>query len=126
MTRILVAEDSFALANLLRFVLMNAGYDVDLQRTGSSALQAAQTNKYDLMILDQQMPHLTGLEVIAEVRRESNNSGTPVFLCTAKTHELDLEEIIGRLGVSRIIHKPFSPRELIELVTTATQPLHAV
>lgn len=126
MTRVLVAEDSFALANLLRFVLMNAGYDVDLQRTGSSALQAAQTNKYDLMILDQQMPNLTGLEVIAEVRRESNNFDTPVFLCTAKTHELDLEEIIDRLGVSRIIQKPFSPRELIELVATATQPMQAV
>ena len=52
MSTILVAEDSFALANLLMFVLRNAGFEVDLHRTGASAYEAARYRAYDLILLD--------------------------------------------------------------------------
>lgn len=119
MMKILVAEDSFALANLLTFVLKNAGFEVDLHRTGAAALTAACSQKYDLILLDQQMPQATGLEVIEALRRQGPNTETPVFLCTAKTHELGLDELQARLNIARVFHKPFSPKELVHSLCQA-------
>ncbi len=118
MCRILVAEDSFALANLLTFVLKNSGFEVDLHRTGSSALKAGSTQKYDMILLDQQMPHLTGLEVIEALRGEGPNLDTPVFLCTAKSHEINANEVKQRLAVAEVFQKPFSPKELVARLKT--------
>lgn len=120
MTRILVAEDSFALANLLSFVLKNAGFEVDMHRTGSDAVEAGQSSTYDIILLDQQMPGLTGLEVIEQLRAGGPNQTTPIYLCTAKTHEIDIADIKQRLGVTDVFHKPFSPKSLVENLTSAT------
>lgn len=114
MKRILVAEDSFALANLLEFVLKNAGFDVDLNRTGASAAARAAASQFDLILLDQQMPGMTGVEVVKSIRAAGPNVGTPIFLCTAKTHELDLQEIQSQFNVTGVFHKPFSPKDLVE------------
>ena len=114
MDKILVAEDSFALANLLEFVLSNAGFDVTLCRTGSAAWEAAQQQKFDLLLLDQQMPGMTGVEVLTAVRGQSPNEETTAFLCTAKTHELDLQTLHKTLNITGVFHKPFSPKDLVE------------
>ena len=112
--KILAAEDSFALANLLEFVLKNAGFDVSLHRNGAAASVAAQEQQYDLILLDQQMPKMTGVEVLQTIREQGPNIETPVFLCTAKTHELDLEYLRKNLNVTGVFHKPFSPKDLVE------------
>jgi two-component system chemotaxis response regulator CheY len=122
MCDILVAEDSFALANLLTFVLKNAGYEVDLHRNGATALEAAQQRKYSLLLLDQQMPHLTGLQVIEAIRASGPNRDTPILLCTAKSHELGPSELIERLEISQVFQKPFSPRELVTLLRETLAP----
>ncbi len=126
MRSILVAEDSFALGNLLTFVLKNAGFDVDLHRSGSSAYTSACTTKYDLILVDQQMPHMTGCELIEAIRIEGPNRETPVFLCTAKSHELALSDIQERLRVVHVFHKPFSPKELVKYLNTVAPPVDAV
>lgn len=120
MPTILVAEDSFALSNLLGFVLKNAGLEVDLHLTGTAALEAGQQKKFDMILLDQQMPGMTGLEVAEELRGSGPNTETPLFLCTAKTHELDLDEIRARLDITEVFHKPFSPKYLVENLKRAT------
>ncbi|HBE69658.1 MAG TPA: response regulator [Planctomycetaceae bacterium] len=112
-TRILVAEDSFALANLLTFVLKNSNFEPEVFSTGDKALEAAQERPFDVVLLDQQMPRMTGLEVAEGIRASGPNQSTPICLCTAKTHELNLDEVRDRLGVSAIFHKPFSPKDLV-------------
>ncbi|MEM7474109.1 MAG: response regulator [Planctomycetota bacterium] len=121
MDKILVAEDSFALANLLEFVLSNAGFDVTLCRTGSSAWQTAQEQKFDILLLDQQMPGMTGVEVLTAIRNDSPNRETNAFLCTAKTHELDLQNLHETLAIKGVFHKPFSPKDLVENLKQQTQ-----
>ncbi len=122
MSTILVAEDSFALANLLMFVLRNAGFEVDLHRTGASAYEAARYRAYDLILLDQQMPKMTGLEVIAALRNESLHASTPIFLCTAKSHEIGIEQAQQRWNIADVFHKPFSPKALVQVLKSAVQP----
>ncbi|MCA9128078.1 MAG: response regulator [Planctomycetales bacterium] len=121
MAKILVAEDSFALANLLGFVLKNAGLEVEIHNTGTAAAAACEKNRYDIILLDQQMPGMTGVEVAAHLRNRGPNGDTPLFLCTAKTHELDLEEIKSRFNVMEIFQKPFSPKFLVEQLRSSTQ-----
>ncbi len=123
MCRILVAEDSFALANLLTFVLKNAGFEVDVHRTGASAYEALCRQPYDILLLDQQMPKMTGLEIIEAIRHAGPNIDTPVFLCTAKSHEISLEAKRIGLAISAIIHKPFSPKDLVIQLKSALEPL---
>lgn len=123
MSQILVAEDSFALANLLCFVLKNAGFEVDLHRNGQSAYEAVCRRNYDILLLDQQMPKMTGLEIIDAIRSDGPNRETPVFLCTAKSHEIDAEAKLERLAISAIIHKPFSPKDLVYQLQNAVKPL---
>lgn len=126
MSNILVAEDSFALANLLEFVLTNAGFEVTICRTGGAARDAAASKNFDLISLDQQMPTMTGIEVLESVREGGPNVNTPVFLCTAKTHELDLDYLKDTLRIAGIFHKPFSPKELVAELTAVLNPLNAL
>ena len=115
MKKILVAEDSHALANLLEFVLDSAGFEAHVYPTGMAAKDAAMRDRYDMILLDQQMPELTGIEVAECIRvAEGPNRETSIFLCTAKTHEIDLEAIQQQLGLTGIFHKPFSPKELTD------------
>jgi DNA-binding response OmpR family regulator len=123
MKRILVAEDSFALANLLVYALKNAGFCVDLHRTGLAASEAAEQSKYDLILLDQQMPKMTGLQVVERMRAGGVNSETPVILCTAKSHELLAAELMERWSIADVIHKPFSPKELIHKLHSLMLPV---
>lgn len=121
MPKILVAEDSFALTNLLSFVLSNAGFEVDMHRNGLAARTAGMSTKYDLVLLDQQMPKMTGLEVVQALRSEGPNLQTPICMCTAKSHELNFDEIQAQYSISEVFHKPFSPKDLLEKLTSAIQ-----
>lgn len=121
MARILVAEDNYAVANLLSFILENAGYEVDLHRAGDTALTALLSESFDAILLDQQMPGRSGLEIVESLRRRGPNMDTPVFLCTAKSHESETEYQQAHLQISRVFHKPFSPKELVQHLTLAIQ-----
>lgn len=120
MERVLVAEDSMALANLLEFVLGNAGFEVTVHRSGLAARDAAANEQFDAILLDQQMPEMTGLEVIEQLRKSGPNMSTPIFLCTSKTHELDIASLQEELGITRVFHKPFSPLDLVSNLRTHT------
>ncbi|MCR9291783.1 MAG: response regulator [bacterium] len=114
MEKILIAEDSPALANLLEYILSKAGFQVSLFRNGTLACEAAAREHFDLIMLDQQMPGMTGVEVLRSIRSAGPNDTTPIFLCTAKTHELDLQTLEDTRQITGIFHKPFSPKKLVE------------
>ncbi len=116
--RLLLAEDTPDLNRVLTAALTHEGYDVDSAFDGEEALQYAQDNGYDAIILDIMMPKKSGLEVLKELR--GSNIVTPVLLLTAKA-EVD-DRVTGLdAGADDYLTKPFAMKELLARVRAMTR-----
>lgn len=114
--QILIAEDNVAMAQVLRFNLQRAGYTVRVESDGQVALDVASREQFDLVITDYQMPGLNGEELCRGLRDLPGYGETPVLMCTAKGLELDPMYLHEELGVTSLVRKPFSPRQVVEKV----------
>ena len=111
--RILIADDEPHIRRILQTVLEMAGFEVDLRRDGSDALEAVKGDKhYDLILLDIMMPGATGLEVLGKIRAMDERRSTPVVILTAKGQDADRQEAFS-LGADDFLTKPFSPKKLL-------------
>ncbi len=111
--RILLVEDDARVASFIRRGLREEHYTVDLARDGEEALFLAQTDEYDLLILDILLPKRSGLDVLRALRAE--RLGTPVLLLTAKD---ELQDKVAGLdaGADDYLTKPFGFEELLARV----------
>ncbi len=106
--KILLADDDEELCQLLADFLVREGFAVDLAHDGETTLQLAAEGGYDAMILDVMLPHRSGLDVLRELRR---NSQVPVLMLTALGEDID--RILGlELGADDYVPKPCNPREI--------------
>ena len=107
--RILICDDDPVVHQSLSLYLDSEKYLHDSAYDGQSALEMIHRESYDLMVLDQMMPGMTGMEVCQAVRREST---LPIIMLTARGEEID--RILGlEMGADDYIVKPFSPREVL-------------
>ena len=113
---ILVAEDNPALLHVVRFTLEKAGFQVAVARNGRQAWEFLEEQCYDLVVTDQQMPEMTGLDLCARMRQTARHAQTPVVFLTAKGLELDSVRLKEELGVVALFPKPFSPRRLVRAI----------
>jgi two-component system, OmpR family, alkaline phosphatase synthesis response regulator PhoP len=119
--KILVVDDEPSISNLVVSYLRKEGYEVLSAADGVAGLKAARAHKPDLIVLDLMLPGLDGLQVLTQLRRESN---VYVILLTAKTEELD--RVVGlSVGADDYVTKPFSPRELTARVKAALRRLQS-
>ena len=116
--KILLAEDTKDLNNVITSMLKMQGYDVDSALDGKQALDLALTNGYDGIVLDIMMPKMNGLEVLKEIRRR--NIVTPVLMLTAKTEVDDRVEGL-EAGADDYLTKPFAMKELMARVKAMTR-----
>lgn len=114
--RALIAEDNAALRTVIEFTVARAGFDIVAVENGKKALQAAVDGEFDIIISDQQMPFLTGIEFCRELRKHEQRSETPFILLTAKKLELDIRQLKEELAISEVLAKPFSPQMLAALL----------
>jgi len=114
--RILVAEDNAALARVVQFNMERAGYDVTVAPNGQIALDHVTRQQFDLIITDQQMPVMTGIDLCEKARYVAGYASVPVILLTAKGLELDLPRLQEELGIAAVSAKPFSPLDLVQTV----------
>ena len=106
--KILVVDDEELLVKGIRFNLQNEGYDVITGSNGIEAVQKAQENRPDLIILDVMMPEMDGMTACARIREFSN---VPIILLTAKTDDMD--KLMGfEHGADDYVTKPFNILEL--------------
>ena len=108
-TKILIVDDEPAIINSIRAYLDAEGFAVHIATDGHAALKAARAFGPDLIVLDVMLPGIDGLEVLRQLRQESN---VYVLMLTAKAEETD--KIVGlSVGADDYLTKPFSPRELV-------------
>lgn len=119
--RILVAEDNHVLSAVLQLNLERAGFDVTVAADGALAVEQLRTSNFDLLICDLQMPQLDGREVCRVAREDLGLERLEILICTAKGLEVSLDELQSRFQVSAMIFKPFSMREVIELIRKALE-----
>lgn len=113
--RILVAEDNRVMGNVIRFNLERSGFEVTLVHDGQSAMRMAEGNHFDLVVTDYQMPHASGEEVCHYIRHILADLNTPVILVSAKGIELQSSEVVAPERFTRVVYKPFSPREIVRI-----------
>ncbi|MFN8459837.1 MAG: response regulator transcription factor [Anaerolineae bacterium] len=112
---ILVIDDEQSILNIVTAYLRAEGYTVHTASDGSAGFRTARSLKPDLLILDLMLPGMDGIELLSQLRRESD---VYVILLTAKSEETD--KIIGlSVGADDYLTKPFSPRELVARVKAA-------
>ncbi len=121
---VLIVDDEKDLRSLLDFNLKQAGYRTVHAATGSEALARAASHSPDLILLDLNLPDLSGTEVCRRLKADPSTEAIPVVMLTARSAEAD--RIAGfELGAEDYIPKPFSVRELIlrlEVVRRHTAP----
>ncbi|MGB5290526.1 MAG: response regulator [Lysobacterales bacterium] len=106
---ILIADDDTELCELLREYLGQEGFEVRLAFDGEQALAESRRPGLDAMVLDIMMPRMNGIDVLRNLRKESE---LPVIMLTARGDDLD--RIIGlELGADDYLAKPANPRELL-------------
>jgi two-component system, OmpR family, response regulator RegX3 len=109
---ILVVDDDPGVLDVVSFMLRREGFDVDEERDGTAALEAARTRSYDIVILDIMLPGVSGTDICRELRSESD---VPILMLTARDAEID--RVLGlELGADDYVTKPFSTAELLSRV----------
>lgn len=111
--KILIIEDEKMLADSLKSLLENKGFEVECVYDGKTGTEYAETGIYDLLILDVMMPEMNGYEVATYVR--AHRCATPILMLTAKS---ELEDRIRGLhaGADYYLTKPFDTRELLACI----------
>jgi DNA-binding response OmpR family regulator len=107
--KVLVADDDADLRDLISFTLAQAGYLVIKAADGPAAVQLFERESPDLVVLDINMPGMSGFQVCEAIRRRSR---VPVMMLTVRGEEEDLVRALG-LGADDYLNKPFSPRTLL-------------
>ena len=110
--KILLVDDEPKVCELIKAYLEKDGYNVIIAMDGKNALEQAQRQKPDLIILDLNLPEVDGVEVCRTIRRDSD---VPIIMLTARGDEVD--RVVGlEIGADDYVTKPFSPREMVARV----------
>ncbi|MCK5001214.1 MAG: response regulator [Anaerohalosphaera sp.] len=113
--RALVVDDEIHIVQVVAIKLRNNGYEVTTAENGAVALEHAKSIKPDIIVTDFQMPVMTGLELIENLRQDSETADIPVVMLTARGFAIE-DEKAKELKISAFLSKPFSPRELLAKV----------
>ena len=110
--KVLVVDDEIHIVHVVAIKLRNNGYEVITANNGEEAFELAQQENPDIIVTDYQMPVMSGLELVKELRENEITKNIPVILLTARSFAISKEEQ-NDLQISTCLSKPFSPRELL-------------
>ena len=112
MSRILLADDDEIVVDIVRQAFAETDHVIGWLADGASALELIRRRPPDLVILDCNMPGLSGINVLREMRKSNDLYAIPVMMLTGRTSDND--EKIGRFaGANTYVRKPFRPEALV-------------
>ncbi len=112
---VLVVDDSNSVRQMVQFALKSRGYGATPAADGVEALEALDRGRFDLIVLDINMPRLDGLSLLKIVRDRTELQSVPVLVLTTEGQEADRDQALA-LGATGYMRKPFKPTELLERV----------
>lgn len=120
--KILLIDDEASIHTVITAYLKAEGYEYQSATDGPTGLSAARSFKPDLIVLDVMLPGMDGIELLANLRRESD---VYVIMLTARSEETD--KVVGlSVGADDYLTKPFSPRELIARIKAALRRIQSI
>ena len=106
--QILIVDDSSTMRRIMRLTLSKCGYDnTEEAENGRLGLEAAKAKQYDCIISDWNMPEMTGVEMVGELRKLPNYASIPIMMVTTEGGKEAVVEAL-QAGVSSFIVKPFT------------------
>jgi two-component system KDP operon response regulator KdpE len=113
--RVLVVDDDPQIRRVMRMTLTGQGYEVDDAREGGAALEKLRDQRFDLVLLDMNMPGMGGLETCRTIRAQSD---VAIIMLTVRDAESDKVEALDA-GADDYITKPYNPSELLARIRAA-------
>lgn len=111
--RILHVEDVPSIQVVTRVALEKlGGFEVLSCASGQEALERVQRFAPDMILMDMMLPQMSGMELLRQLARLINLQAIPVVLLTGQSHAPADPEELRRLGVRKLLHKPFDPLQL--------------
>ena len=115
MAKILIAEDERDIRELVSFSLQFGGFTVVQAANGAEAVEQAQKELPDLILMDVRMPKMTGYEACRQMKTMDTIRDIPVVFLSAKGQESEIQTGL-EVGAEEYILKPFAPDELVKQV----------
>jgi CheY-like chemotaxis protein len=115
MTKILIAEDERDIRDLVSFSLKFGGFEVVQASNGQEAIERAQVEMPDLILMDVRMPKMTGYEACKALKALPAMRHIPVVFLSAKGQESEIQQGV-EAGAEEYILKPFAPDELTKQI----------
>jgi len=114
--KVLCIEDEHFISELYARALRRSGYDVTTMLSGEDGLRAAQSNQYDIILLDLMIPGITGFEVLRRLREETPDLKAKVIITTNLDQEDDSRAEIEKKADGYLIKAEFTPRQLVQII----------
>lgn len=112
---IMVVDDSTSLRMMMAFTLGNAGYSVIEAENGLDSQERLNGSQINMFIVDLNMPHVDGFELIRSIRGMSQYKFTPILILTTESLEDKIKDAKAT-GATGLITKPFKPDQLIDVI----------
>jgi len=116
--KVLCIEDEHFISELYARALTKAGYAVDVQLDGQKGMAAAQTDRYDIILLDLMIPNITGIEVLRTLRdpRKTPKMHAKIIITTNLEQRDDVRDDIEAQADGYLVKAEITPRELVEFL----------
>jgi DNA-binding response OmpR family regulator len=116
--KVLCIEDEHFISELYVRALTKAGYETTVEVDGLEGLKLAQTDQYDIILLDLMIPTITGIEVLRRLRAETPNLHAKVIITTNLEQRDDIRGDIESRADGYLVKAEITPRELVEFIST--------
>lgn len=121
--KVLVVDDFATMRKIVRNILKQIGFeDITEAEDGNAALRILKGEKIGLVVTDWNMPNMSGLELLHEIRRDEQTQNLPVLMVTAEGLKENVMEAV-KAGVNNYVVKPFTAEVLQEKIETIFKKL---